>query len=87
MLILHLLTLTQKVKGDYFAGVVLVAVATLLFFYSSINIAMTIGFFPVVGVPLPLFSHGGTSFITFITLFAIIENLLSFRFNFMFSSK
>jgi len=32
--------------------------------------------FPVVGVPLPLISHGGTSFINFMILFAILENLI-----------
>jgi rod shape determining protein RodA len=84
-LILHLLSLTQKVKKDYLAGVVIVAVAILIFLYMSVNIAMTIGLAPVVGVPLPLFSHGGSSFINFIALIAIIENLLAFRFNYMYS--
>lgn len=79
-LILNLLSLTQKVKKDYQVSVVIVAVAILLFLYMSINISMTIGLAPVVGVPLPLFSHGGSSFITFIVLFAIIENLLVSRF-------
>jgi rod shape determining protein RodA len=34
----------------------------------------------VVGLPLPIFSYGGSSFITFIVFFAILENLLAFRY-------
>jgi len=86
-LILHLLSLTQKVKQDYQAGVTIISVATLIFLYMSVNIAMTIGLAPVVGVPLPLFSHGGSSFINFIVLIAIIENLLAFRFKYMYDSN
>jgi rod shape determining protein RodA len=41
---------------------------------------MVIGFAPVVGLPLPLVSYGGSSFINFIVIFAILENLLAFRF-------
>jgi rod shape determining protein RodA len=36
----------------------------MLFLYASINIAMVSGIAPVVGVPLPLVSYGGTSMIT-----------------------
>lgn len=46
----------------------------------SINLLMVIGYAPVVGLPLPLFSYGGSSFINFIVLIAILENLISFRF-------
>ena len=46
----------------------------------SVNIAMTIGLAPVVGVPLPMFSYGGSSFVNFMILFGILENLLAFRF-------
>jgi rod shape determining protein RodA len=46
----------------------------------AINILMVIGFAPVVGLPLPMFSYGGSSFINFIVIFAILENLLAFRF-------
>ncbi|WP_180997357.1 FtsW/RodA/SpoVE family cell cycle protein, partial [Campylobacter concisus] len=36
---------------------------------------------PVVGVPLPFFSYGGSSFVTFMVLFGILQNLLTFRFD------
>jgi rod shape determining protein RodA len=81
LLILHLLVITIHMKGDYFIQVVSSSIAFLLFLYMGINIAMTVGFAPVVGLPLPMFSHGGSSFITFIMLFAILENLLTFRYD------
>ncbi len=45
----------------------------------GVNIYMVIGLAPVVGAPLPMFSHGGTSFIIFAFLFGILENLISFK--------
>lgn len=80
LLIVHLLSLNYKLQGDYMAMVVTTAVAGLIFIYTSINIAMTIGFAPVVGVPLPFFSYGGSSFMTFMSIFGILENLLTFKF-------
>lgn len=81
LLIVHLITLNFKLKEDYFAQVITSGISLLIFFYMSINIAMTIGLAPVVGVPLPFFSYGGSSFITFFALFGILENLLAFRFD------
>lgn len=81
LLVFHLITLNFKLKDDYFAQVITTAISLLIFFYMSINIAMTIGLAPVVGVPLPFYSYGGSSFITFFALFGILENLLAFRFD------
>lgn len=81
LLIIHLLTLNFKLKDDPFAQVITSGISLLIFFYMSVNIAMTIGLAPVVGVPLPFFSYGGSSFITFFALFGILENLLAFRFD------
>jgi rod shape determining protein RodA len=50
----------------------------------SVNIAMTIGFAPVVGVPLPMFSYGGSSFVNFMVLLAIMENLVAYRFRYLY---
>lgn len=79
LLILHLLSLAIY-NTDYYIKVVTVAISFLIFTYMGVNIAMTIGFAPVVGVPLPMFSYGGSSFINFIFLFAIMQNLITFRF-------
>ena len=85
-LILHLIYIAMKNPTDYFVRVVSSGIAFLFFIYMTVNILMTIGLAPVVGLPLPMFSHGGTSFIIFSILFGILENLLAFRFYFMYNS-
>jgi len=86
LLILHLFSIYFKLKGDYFTQVVAISISFLIFTYMSINIAMTIGLAPVVGVPLPLFSYGGSSFVNFMILFGLLEHLLAFRFRFLYNS-
>lgn len=50
------------------------AVASILFFHFTINIAMAIGLFPVVGIPLPFISYGGSSLWAFtILLFVFVK--------------
>lgn len=85
-LIFHILSYCLLNAKDYFLKVVSSCIAILFFVYMSVNIAMTIGFAPVVGLPLPLFSYGGTSFMTFILMLAILENLLAFRFDLKYNS-
>ncbi len=48
---------------------------TLFLFQYSVNILMTLGMFPVVGIPLPFVSFGGSSFITFSTLIGILLSI------------
>jgi len=79
-LILYLLIKANSFKEDYFAKVIYSGVAIMIFVYSYVNMAMTMNLAPVVGVPLPLLSHGGTSFINFMILFGILENLLKKEF-------
>ena len=43
-------------------------VAAVFFFHIAINIAMTVGLAPVIGIPLPFISYGGTSLLTFTIL-------------------
>jgi rod shape determining protein RodA len=81
LLIFHLITLSITFKNDYFTRVMVTGIAFVLFIHMSANIAMTIGFAPVVGIPLPFFSYGGSSFVTFMIFFGILENLLAFRFD------
>jgi len=86
VLILHLLSISAW-SEDYYIRVVAVGISLMIFVYMSVNIAMTIGFAPVVGLPLPMFSYGGSSFVNFMILFAILENLLAFRFRAMYESR
>lgn len=84
-LIVHLLILSSW-ANDYYIKVVTGGLSLLVFIYMSVNIAMTMGLAPVVGVPLPMFSYGGSSFVNFMVLFAIMENLIAYRFRYMYDN-
>ena len=86
MLILHLLSLSIF-SNDYYIKVVTVAISFMIFIYMGVNIAMTIGYAPVVGVPLPMFSYGGSSFLNFMILFAIMQNLITFKYKDMYDKS
>jgi len=86
ILILHLFSLSIFNK-DYYIKVITVAISFMIFIYTGVNISMTIGYAPVVGVPLPMFSYGGSSFINFIILFAIMQNLIAFRYKDMYDVR
>lgn len=75
----YLLLYNLFFKDDYVIRAIATGLALLIFFSMSVNILMVIGFAPVVGLPLPMFSYGGSSFINFIIIFAILENLVSSR--------
>ncbi len=59
-LLLRITFLAERQKNR-FARVVGYSVASILFFHFAINIGMTVGLFPVMGIPLPFFSYGGSS--------------------------
>jgi len=86
MLILHLFSLSLF-YNDYYIKVVTISISFMLFIYMAINISMTIGYAPVVGIPLPMFSYGGSSFLNFIILFAIMQNLITFRYKDMYDGR
>jgi rod shape determining protein RodA len=56
-------------------------VASILFFHFAVNIAMTLGLFPVIGIPLPFVSYGGSSLWAFTILLFIFIKLDSYRLN------
>lgn len=64
--------------SNYFGKMVILGLNTNYFLYVFINIAMVIGLLPVVGVPLPLISYGGTVIISVMSSFGI---MLSFYIN------
>ena len=68
--------------NDHFGSLMAVGVTAMLFWHIIINIGMVIGLFPVVGVPLPLFSYGGTSMITSMIGLGILLNIRMRRFMF-----
>ena len=57
---------------NYFAKLVVIGLNTNYFLYVFINIAMVMGVLPVVGIPLPLISYGGTGMFSIMSSFGII---------------
>ncbi|MEG2866062.1 MAG: FtsW/RodA/SpoVE family cell cycle protein, partial [Mucinivorans sp.] len=55
-------------QSEPFARIYCYSVAAIIFMHFFINIAMAIGIFPVVGIPLPFFSYGGSSLVAFTIL-------------------
>lgn len=57
---------------SYFGKLVAIGLATNYFMYVFINISMVLGLIPVVGIPLPLISYGGTVMLSIMASFGII---------------
>ena len=68
--------------NDRFGALLAVGVSAMLFWHIVINMGMVIGLFPVVGVPLPFFSYGGTSMVTSMVGVGILLNISMRRFMF-----
>lgn len=73
-LLLRIIFLAERQKNK-FARVYGYSVACILFFHFAVNIGMTIGLFPVIGIPLPFFSYGGSSLWGFTILLFIFLKL------------
>jgi len=79
LLIFNLLYISAKHADDYLIKTFASGLTFLIFVYMGVNVYMIIGMAPVVGLPLPMFSHGGTSFIIFAVIFGILQNLITFK--------
>ena len=72
--ILRIIYLAERQRSD-FSRIYGYGVASILFFHVAINIGMTIGMAPVIGIPLPFFSYGGSSLWAFTILIFIFLRL------------
>jgi len=84
LMILYLIMLLRigfiaERQRSTFSRVYAYSVAAILFFHIAINICMTIGLAPVIGITLPLMSYGGSSLLTFTILIFILIRLDSDR--------
>ena len=77
-LLLRIIYLSEKQKSQ-FSRVYGYSLVCILFTHLFINIGMTIGLAPVIGIPLPFISYGGSSLIGFTALLFIFLNLDSHR--------
>jgi rod shape determining protein RodA len=73
-LFLRIIFLAERQKWP-FVRIYGYSVASILFFHFAVNIGMTIGLFPVIGIPLPFFSYGGSSLLSFSVLLFIFLTL------------
>ena len=79
MLLLRLVKLAER-QREAFARIYGYAVISVIFFHVAVNIGMTVGLFPVIGIPLPFFSYGGSSLWAFTLLLFIFLKFDTNRF-------
>lgn len=87
LIVLYLILTTWGLQtaarcNDRFGSLLAVGVVAMLFWHTVINMGMVIGLFPVVGVPLPFFSYGGTSMVTSMAGIGLLLNIRMRRFMF-----
>lgn len=74
LLILYALGIALSSRNR-FGALVAVGISAMLFLHMFINIGMSMGMLPVVGVPLPLLSYGGTMLIAMLAAFGLLLNV------------
>ncbi|MCR4659541.1 MAG: rod shape-determining protein RodA [Bacteroidales bacterium] len=73
VLLVHLISMAERQRST-FARFYGYSVASILFFHVAVNVGMVLGLLPVIGIPLPFFSYGGSSLLAFtILLFIFIR--------------
>jgi rod shape determining protein RodA len=66
-------------QRSHFSRIYGYCVASILFFHFAVNVGMTIGLMPVIGIPLPFFSYGGSSLLGFTILLVVFIRLDGYR--------
>jgi rod shape determining protein RodA len=74
VLLFRIVTIAERQRST-FSRCYAYGVASVFFFHITINVAMTIGLAPVIGIPLPFVSYGGTSLLTFTIMLFILLRL------------
>ncbi len=80
LLLLRITEIAERQRSK-FSRLYAYGVASILFFHFMINVGMTIGVMPVIGIPLPFISYGGSSLLSFTILLAILVRLDNARLN------
>lgn len=78
ILIIRIIILSER-QVSRFSRVIGYSLSSILFIHVIINIGMTIGLVPVIGIPLPFFSYGGSSMLAFSTMLFIFIKLNSIK--------
>ena len=64
-----------SIANDYFGSLLAAGIASLFLFQILVNIGMTMGIMPVVGIPLPFLSYGGSALVTNLAAIGLLENI------------
>ena len=64
---------------DRFSSLLLIGIATNFFLYLAVNLAMVMGMAPVVGVPLPFLSYGGSATLVLLLAFGLVQSAIVHR--------
>jgi rod shape determining protein RodA len=78
-LILMFLIVAAIQNRDRFSQLIIIGVAVNFFLYLAINLAMVMGMAPVVGVPLPLLSYGGSATLVIMLSFGLVQSAIVHR--------
>ncbi|MDA9005495.1 rod shape-determining protein RodA [Amylibacter sp.] len=74
ILIIFCCYLTAMQNHNRFAALLTLGIAATFFFYFSVNMLMVMGLAPVVGVPLPLISYGGSAMLVLLGAFGLVQS-------------
>lgn len=74
LLIRRILIIAEEAR-DYFGGLLACGISVMLLFHVFVSIGMVVGVMPVVGIPLPFISFGGTALIVDMILIGIVQSI------------
>jgi rod shape determining protein RodA len=74
--------IVARSSKDEFGALLAVGVVACLFWPTTLNVAMVLGLAPVIGVPLPLFSYGGSALVATFILVGLLMNVSMRRYVF-----
>lgn len=78
LVIFYLIARVLLKVNDFFGALIIVGVASMLFFQIVVNIGMNTGLLPITGITLPLLSYGGSSMLTIFISLGLIDSIAKF---------
>lgn len=81
VMILRILKIASSAK-DEFLSLVLIGILVIYFVHLMINVGMVVGIMPIIGIPLPFVSYGGSSLVVNMFLLGIVANIYRTRKNY-----
>ena len=78
-LVLFFLMVAAMQNKDRFSALLIIGVAVNFFLYLAVNLSMVMGMAPVVGVPLPFLSYGGSATLVLLLAFGLVQSAIIHR--------